>query len=77
MAILVSLSVDPVRSGALKRGLRLARYGQSRQSPIEADEFQLRENFDQPARQASWTGLGTVPAEQVLELLTGHPLPES
>ena len=75
-SVLVSLCVDPVRRRALERCRRGARDRQGRQIPVEADELQLREDPDQPARQTCRAAVRTVAAKQVLELLAGHPPPQ-
>ncbi len=69
----MSLGIDPVGGRALQRGGRRARDRQGRQIPVEADELQLREDSDQPARQTGWAAMLTVAAKQSLELLTGRP----
>ena len=74
--ILVPLSVDPVRRRALQRRRRGARDRQGRQVPVEADELELREDLDQPCRQACRATVRTVSAKQVLELLAGRPSPQ-
>src|SRR5438270_9502931 len=74
-SVLVSLCVDPECRRVLERRPLGSREGQGRQIPVEADELQLREHSDQPARQPCWTTGRAVAAEQALELLAGHPLP--
>ena len=54
--------------------MRLARNRQGRQIPVEADEFQLREDSDQPGGESCRTAMRSITAEQALELLTDHPV---
>src|SRR5262249_33435609 len=75
-SVLVPLCIRPVRRRALERSGRSTSDRQGRQFRVEADELELRENFDQPSRQACRASVRTVSAKQVLELLAGHPLPE-
>src|SRR5438094_6263608 len=74
-SVLVSLLIGPVCRGALQRGGRRSGDRQGRQVPIEADELQLREDPDQPSRQARRPTVRPFTAKQALELLTGHPPP--
>src|SRR6478736_2002102 len=75
-SVLVSLLIGPVCRGALQCGGRRSGDRQGRQVPVEADELQLREDPDQPGRQARGPTVRPVTAKQALELLTGHPPPD-
>ncbi len=75
-SVLVPLCIHPVRRRALERSRRSTRDRQGRQFRVEADELELREDLDQPSRQACRAAVRTVSAKQVLELLAGHPPPQ-
>ena len=54
--------------------MRLARDRQGRQIPVEADEFQLREDSDEPGGESRRTAMRSITAKQALELLAGNPV---
>src|SRR5258707_13529956 len=75
-SVRVPLCIPPVRRRALEGCRRSPRDRQGRQFRVKADELELREDLDQPSRQARRAAVRTVSAKQVLELLAGHALPQ-
>ena len=71
----MQLLVDPVGVGALELSGSGVRELQGRQIQVEADEFQLREDSHEPARQPGGASVWAVATEQALELPATDPPP--